>query len=95
MTHDPSQHLSTVDFNEALLVLHKVTVQKDIMEPSEVTNFLSPTCSDSPRTDRGRKGRQTIQHASAVQRGDPAELHNAAVIGCAEGLCEFRLASIP
>lgn len=81
MTHDPSQRSSTADLSEALLVLHKVTVLQGNMEPSEVTNFLSKLSQ--------------IQQTPAVQRGDPAKLHNAAVIGCAEGLHEFRLASIP
>ncbi len=57
MTHDPSQRSSTVDLNEALLVLHKVTVQKDNMEPSEVTNFLS-------------KLAQIPQEQTVVVRGD-------------------------
>lgn len=57
MTHDPSQRSSTVDLNEALLVLHKVTVQKDNMESSEVTNFLS-------------KLAQIPQEQTAVVRGD-------------------------
>ncbi|KAF4113949.1 hypothetical protein G5714_006494 [Onychostoma macrolepis] len=57
MTHDPSQRSSTVDLNEALLVLHKVAVQKDNMEPSEVTNFLS-------------KLGQIPQEQTAVVRGD-------------------------
>ncbi|XP_052454594.1 FAST kinase domain-containing protein 5, mitochondrial [Carassius gibelio] len=41
MTHDLSQCSSTVDLNEALLVLHKATVQKSNMEASEVTHSLS------------------------------------------------------
>lgn len=57
MTHDPSQRSSTIDLNEALLVLHKVTVQKDNMEPSEVTNFLS-------------KLGQIPQEQTALVRGD-------------------------
>ncbi len=57
MTHDQSQRSSTIDLNEALLVLHKVTVQKDNMEPSEVTNFLS-------------KLGQVPQEQTALVRGD-------------------------
>ncbi|XP_016312462.1 FAST kinase domain-containing protein 5-like [Sinocyclocheilus anshuiensis] len=57
MTHDPSQRSSTVDLNEALLALHKVTVQKNNMEPSEVTNFFS-------------KLGQIPQEQAAVVRGD-------------------------
>ncbi|KAL0194429.1 hypothetical protein M9458_012725 [Cirrhinus mrigala] len=57
MTHDPSQRSSTVDLNEALLVLHKVTVQKGNMAPSEVAKFLS-------------KLSQIPQEQTAVVKGD-------------------------
>ncbi|XP_073697011.1 FAST kinase domain-containing protein 5, mitochondrial [Garra rufa] len=57
MTHDPSQRSSTVDLNEALLVLHKFTVQKNNMGPSDVTNFLS-------------KLGQIAQEQTTVVRGD-------------------------
>ncbi|XP_051523458.1 FAST kinase domain-containing protein 5, mitochondrial-like [Myxocyprinus asiaticus] len=40
MTHDVSQRSLTIDLNEASLLLHKVTVLKGNMEPSDVANFL-------------------------------------------------------
>ncbi|ROL53859.1 FAST kinase domain-containing protein 5, mitochondrial [Anabarilius grahami] len=40
MAHDISQHSSTLDLNEALLVLEKVTVLKSNMGPSDATSFL-------------------------------------------------------
>ncbi|KAL1273565.1 hypothetical protein QQF64_026379 [Cirrhinus molitorella] len=41
MTHEASQRSSNIDLNEALLVLHKVTVQKGNMGASDITDFLS------------------------------------------------------
>lgn len=40
MTHDPSQHSSAIDLNEAMLLLHKVSVLKGSMGPSDVAHFL-------------------------------------------------------
>ncbi|RXN23662.1 FAST kinase domain-containing mitochondrial [Labeo rohita] len=57
MTHDASQRSSTVDLNEALLVLHKVTVQKGNMGPSELAKFLF-------------KLSQIPQEQTAVVKGD-------------------------
>lgn len=59
MTHDlsQSQHSSAIDLNEALLLLHKVSVLKGSIGPSDVTNFLC-------------KLGQLPHERSAVVRGD-------------------------
>ncbi|XP_056601624.1 FAST kinase domain-containing protein 5, mitochondrial [Triplophysa dalaica] len=57
MTHDPSQHSSAIDLNEALLLLHKVSVLKGSMGPSDVALFLS-------------KLGQLPRERTAVVRGD-------------------------
>lgn len=40
MTYEPSQHSSAIDLNEAMLFLHKVSVLKGSMGPSDVSHFL-------------------------------------------------------
>lgn len=48
MTHDISQCLPTIPFKEASLLLHKVTLMKGNMEPSDVAHFLSQLGHLSP-----------------------------------------------
>ncbi|XP_066506250.1 FAST kinase domain-containing protein 5, mitochondrial [Hoplias malabaricus] len=56
MTHDIFQHPPAVHFKEASLVLHKVTLMKGNMEPSDITNFLCKLSQLSPEQTRVIRG---------------------------------------